>query len=148
MADVNAIRRVNPPALGTPPGYSQIVEVATSRLIFISGQTATDADGNILSEGDFPAQADQVFANLAAALGAVGCTPANLVKLTVFVRDMENLGAYRVAQPVLFDRHAGRRASRDARRGVTALWTGILDRDRGNCGRLNAPRECARLSDN
>ena len=102
MADVNAIRRVNPPALGTPPGYSQIVEVATSRLIFISGQTATDADGNILGEGDFPAQADQVFANLAAALGAVGCTPANLVKLTVFVRDMENLGAYRVARNRFF----------------------------------------------
>jgi len=102
MADVNAIRRVNPPALGTPPGYSQIVEVATSRLIFISGQTATDADGNILGKGDFPAQADQVFANLAAALGAVGCTPANLVKLTVFVRDMENLGAYRVARNRFF----------------------------------------------
>ena len=102
MADANAIRRLNPPALGTPPGYSQIVEVATSRLIFISGQTATDADGNILGEGDFPAQADQVFANLAAALGAVGCTPANLVKLTVFVRDMENLGAYRVARNRFF----------------------------------------------
>jgi enamine deaminase RidA (YjgF/YER057c/UK114 family) len=102
MTDVNAIRRLNPPALGTPPGYSQIVEVATSRLIFISGQTATDADGNIIGKGAFPAQADQVFANLAAALGAVGCTPANLVKLTVFVRDMENLGAYRVARNRFF----------------------------------------------
>ena len=46
MVDAPAIRRLNPEALGTPPGYSQVVEVRAQRLIFISGQTATDADGN------------------------------------------------------------------------------------------------------
>ena len=98
MVDAPAIRHLNPDALGTPPGYSQVVEVRAQRLIFISGQTATDADGNIVGKGDFAAQAEQVFANLSAALEAVGCTAGDLVKLTVFLREMENLAAYRVAR--------------------------------------------------
>jgi|SRR4051794_21235105 enamine deaminase RidA (YjgF/YER057c/UK114 family) len=102
MTEIPSIRRVNPEALGTPPGYSQIVEVRTERLIFMSGQTATDPGGNVVGPGDFAAQAAQVFANLGAALDGVGCTAANLVKLTVFLRDMENLEAYRMARNRFF----------------------------------------------
>src|SRR5260370_41170576 len=40
-----SIRRINPPELGTPPGYSQIVDVSAGRIIFIAGQTALDRDG-------------------------------------------------------------------------------------------------------
>jgi enamine deaminase RidA (YjgF/YER057c/UK114 family) len=101
MAEPN-IKRLNPPELGTPPGYSQIVEAAASRIIFIAGQTALDRDGNIVGPGDFATQAAQVFDNLTIALKAVDCTAANLVKLTVFVRDMGNLGAYREARNRFF----------------------------------------------
>ena len=85
----------NPPELGTPPGYSQIVDVAASRIIFISGQTALDQEGNLVGRNDFAAQAAQVFRNLAIALRARGCDATNLLKLTVFLTNMENLGAYR-----------------------------------------------------
>ena len=102
MVDATEIRRLNPSALGTPPGYAQIVEVRAERLIFISGQTATDAAGNVVGKDDFPTQAEQVFRNLGVALGAVGCTAANLVKLTVFLRDMNQLGAYREARNRFF----------------------------------------------
>ncbi len=37
------IVRINPPELGTPPGYSQVVEVSAGRIIFIAGQTALDS---------------------------------------------------------------------------------------------------------
>jgi enamine deaminase RidA (YjgF/YER057c/UK114 family) len=97
-----SITRVNPPELGTPPGYSQIVEVAAGRIIFIAGQTALDRDDNVIGRGDFTAQAAQVFHNLAIALQARGCTAANLVKLTVFLTDIENLGAYREARNRFF----------------------------------------------
>ena len=97
-----AINRINPPALGTPPGYSQVVEVSANRLIFIAGQTAVDQDGNVVGKYDFAAQADQVFRNLAIALQASGCTAANLVKLTVFLTDMESLGRYREARNRFF----------------------------------------------
>jgi enamine deaminase RidA (YjgF/YER057c/UK114 family) len=97
-----SITRVNPPELGAPPGYSQIVEVAASRIIFIAGQTALDRDGHVVAKGDFAGQATQVFRNLAIALQARGCTAANLVKLTVFLTDMYNLGAYREARNRFF----------------------------------------------
>jgi enamine deaminase RidA (YjgF/YER057c/UK114 family) len=97
-----SIRRVNPPDLGPPPGYSQVVEVQAGRIFFIAGQTALDRGGALVGKNDFAAQADQVFRNLAVALKAVGCTAANLAKLTVFVRDMDNLSAYREARNRFF----------------------------------------------
>ncbi len=97
-----SINRINPPELGTPPGYSQIVEVSAGRIIFIAGQTAVDHDGNVVGKYDFAAQADQVFRNLAIALQASGCTAANLVKLTVFLTDMENLARSREARNRFF----------------------------------------------
>jgi enamine deaminase RidA (YjgF/YER057c/UK114 family) len=96
------IKRLNPRELGTPPGYSQIVEVAAGRIIFIAGQTALDSDGNLVGKDDFAAQAAQVFRNLAIALEASGCTAANLVKLTVFLTDMDNLASYREARNRFF----------------------------------------------
>jgi enamine deaminase RidA (YjgF/YER057c/UK114 family) len=96
------VRRVNPPELGDPPGYSQIVEVRPARLFFISGQAAVDRDGAVVGKGDFAAQADRAFQNLHIALQAVGCTASNLVKLTVFLRDMGNLAAYRQARNRFF----------------------------------------------
>ena len=51
------INRINPPELGTPPGYSQVVEISAGKIIFISGQTALDRDGNVVGKNDFAAQA-------------------------------------------------------------------------------------------
>jgi enamine deaminase RidA (YjgF/YER057c/UK114 family) len=97
-----SIVRSNPPELGTPPGYSQIVDVRASRIIFIAGQTALDQDGNLVGKNDFAAQAAQVFRNLAAALQARGCDATSLVKLTVFLTEMGNLGTYREARNQFF----------------------------------------------
>jgi enamine deaminase RidA (YjgF/YER057c/UK114 family) len=97
-----SIVRINPPELGTPPGYSQIVDVSAGRIIFISGQTALDRDGNVVGKNDFAAQAAQVFRNLGFALQASGCTATNLVKLTVFLTDMDNLALYREARNRFF----------------------------------------------
>src|SRR5437879_3882623 len=96
------IRRINPPELGSPPGYSQIVEVTAGRILFIAGQTALDRNGNVVGSNDFAAQASQVFNNLSIALKATGCTAANLVKLTVFLTDMDNLARYREARNRFF----------------------------------------------
>jgi enamine deaminase RidA (YjgF/YER057c/UK114 family) len=97
-----SITRINPPELGTPPGYSQVVDVSAGRIIFISGQTAADRDGNVVGKNDFAAQAAQVFRNLGIALEAAGCTAAHLVKLTVFLTDMDNLARYREARNRFF----------------------------------------------
>jgi enamine deaminase RidA (YjgF/YER057c/UK114 family) len=104
MADgiAEPIRRLNPPELGAPPGYSQIVEVRAGRIIFIAGQTSLDRDGEVVGRNNFAMQAEQVFRNLSAALQSVGCTASNLVKLTVFLRDMGHLSSYREARNRFF----------------------------------------------
>jgi enamine deaminase RidA (YjgF/YER057c/UK114 family) len=96
------ITRINPPELGTPPGYSQVVEVRAGRIIFIAGQTALDSGGHVVGKSDFAAQAAQVFHNLGVALQASGCTAADLVKLTVFLTDMNHLAPYREARNRFF----------------------------------------------
>ena len=97
-----SIRRINPPELGAPPGYSQVVEVRSSRLIFVAGQTALDRDGKLVGKDDFATQADQVFRNLGAALQSVGCSAGDLVKLTVFLTNMDDLSTYREARNRFF----------------------------------------------
>jgi enamine deaminase RidA (YjgF/YER057c/UK114 family) len=96
------MKRINPPELGTPPGYSQVVDVSAGRIIFIAGQAALDSRGDVVGKNDFAAQAEQVFRNLSVALGAAGCTAINLVKLTVFLTDMGNLAGYREARNRFF----------------------------------------------
>jgi enamine deaminase RidA (YjgF/YER057c/UK114 family) len=92
----------NPPALASPPGYSHVVEIRGGRLIYIAGQTALSTNGELVGGNDLEAQADQVFRNLSVALASVGSTARNLVKLTVFVRDMGSLAGYRRARDRFF----------------------------------------------
>jgi enamine deaminase RidA (YjgF/YER057c/UK114 family) len=96
------IRRLNPPELGTPPGYSQVVDVRADRIVFISGQTALNQEGELIGKDDFAVQAAQVFRNLDIALQSVACTASNLLKLTVFLTDMSNLPLYREARNRFF----------------------------------------------
>lgn len=59
-------------------------------LLFISGQAAIDSSGQIVGIGNFDAQAEQVFANLDRVLRAGGSSLANVIKVTIFLRDMSN----------------------------------------------------------
>jgi enamine deaminase RidA (YjgF/YER057c/UK114 family) len=95
-------RFINPDGLAPPPGYSNLVEVRGGRIVFIAGQTASDRNGNLVGGSDLEAQADQAFRNLGIALDAADLTARNLVKLTVFIRDMGALAAYRRARDRFF----------------------------------------------
>jgi len=79
---------VNPQNLydPTPNGYSTVVIVpAGARLAYISGQGGQDSIGGL--SPDFAVQVEQAYANLAAALDALGAKPAQVAKLTIFVVD-------------------------------------------------------------
>ncbi|MBV9568122.1 MAG: RidA family protein [Hyphomicrobiales bacterium] len=92
------INFINPPELSSPTGYSHVAEVRGGRLVYVSGQVALDAQGKLVGKANLEAQADQVFRNLEAALAAVGCTARNVVKFTVFMRDVKDVAAYRRAR--------------------------------------------------
>lgn len=57
-------------------------------LVLVSGQAALDPEGRTVGEGDFDAQAEQVFANLRRVLGAAGSGIDRVVKVTIFLTDM------------------------------------------------------------
>lgn len=59
-------------------------------LLFISGQAAIDGSGQLVGIDDFDAQAEQVFENLKLVLRAGGSSLANVIKVTIFLRDMAN----------------------------------------------------------
>ena len=59
-------------------------------LLFISGQAAYAEDGELVGVGDFDAQAEQTFANLRKVLEAGGSSLKNVIKVTIFLRDMAN----------------------------------------------------------
>lgn len=42
--------RINPPELSPPTGFSHAVVATGSRLVFLAGQTALDADGKVVGE--------------------------------------------------------------------------------------------------
>ncbi|HZW90243.1 MAG TPA: RidA family protein [Myxococcaceae bacterium] len=86
---------VNPPGLSKPSGFTHVVEVTPGRILYVAGQVARDADGNLVGKGDMRAQSEQVFRNIQTALGSRGATLADIVQLTAYVRDMSQLAAYR-----------------------------------------------------
>lgn len=64
---------------------------ARGRLVFISGMVARRADGSLAGVGDIEAQTRQVCDNVKAAVEAAGGTLANVCRVDVYVRNMENL---------------------------------------------------------
>jgi 2-iminobutanoate/2-iminopropanoate deaminase len=61
--------------------------------VYTSGQVALDANTGELVGDDFETQARKVLANLAAVLGAAGCSFADVVKATVYVTDLADFPA-------------------------------------------------------
>lgn len=62
-------------------------------LIFVSGQVAEDINGNTVGKGDIVRQTEQVLTNMQNVLAVCGASLADVVKVTVFLRNMENRGA-------------------------------------------------------
>ena len=57
-------------------------------MVITSGQAAISPAGELVGVGDFDAQAEQVFANLAEVLEASGSSLAKVVKVTIYLTDM------------------------------------------------------------
>ncbi|OGT41432.1 MAG: reactive intermediate/imine deaminase [Gammaproteobacteria bacterium RIFCSPHIGHO2_12_FULL_40_19] len=72
-----------PAAIGT---YSQAIQVGNT--VYISGQIPLNPKTMKLSNADFQQQVKQVFDNLKAVAVAAGGDLSNIVKLQVFLQDM------------------------------------------------------------
>lgn len=75
--------------LEKPFGFSQAI--LAGDYLFISGCVSWDLDGNPLHAGDFNAQVATVYADIDATLKAHGLDAGNIIKETIYTRDMEGL---------------------------------------------------------
>lgn len=89
------IRRINPPTLSAPTGYTHVVEASGARTLYIAGQVAMDSTGRVVGVGNFRAQVEQVFANLQRALAAANATFDHVVKINVYVTDASQVAVLR-----------------------------------------------------
>jgi len=76
-----------PTALGT---YSQAIR--TGDLVFVTAQTGRDPNTGKLEEG-LEAQTRRMLSNVDAILNAAGCTPADIVKVTLLLADIKDFKA-------------------------------------------------------
>ena len=83
-----ATRTLQPKGLADPrPRYSHAILAEGGKLLFIAGQTASDASGNVVGKGDIKAQTRQVYQNLKAVLESAGGSFENLVMTTTYITD-------------------------------------------------------------
>lgn len=87
---VNKIRiatNAAPPSIGT---HSQAIR--TGDLVFVTGQTGRNPETGKLEEG-LEAQTSRMLSNIEAILNAAGCTPADIVKVTLLLADIKDFKA-------------------------------------------------------
>ena len=68
--------------------FSAGVEAPAGRTVYVSGQVAMDAGGNVVGEGDVVAQTEKVLDNVSVVLEEAGGGFDDVVKVTVFLTDM------------------------------------------------------------
>jgi len=81
-----------PPGIAPNPALSPAVQVGD--LLFVSGNVATDAKGNLVGSGNCEAQSKQVMANIRTIARAAGATMQDVVKITCFLTNVANYPAY------------------------------------------------------
>ena len=88
-------------AMGIPVAFCNAIAfdlTDVKRLVYVSGQLATDENDQIVGVGDVAAQTEQVLSNIQRSLEALGGTMADVVQVTVFVKDMTDLRAIHEAR--------------------------------------------------
>ena len=109
---------INPSAWSTNLGFDQAVLIENpTRSLVCSGQDAVDADGQAQHPGDMAAQLELALDNLEAVLAGADMTLADVVRLTVYATDMDELFKH---WSKLQDRFAGNRFATSLL-GVTQL---------------------------
>jgi enamine deaminase RidA (YjgF/YER057c/UK114 family) len=92
-------KTVNPWRWQDRASFSQAIEVrGGQRVLYCSGQTSVDGDGNPIYAGDMAKQMNQALDNLETVLKEAGLTLANVVRLNYYTTD---LIAFHSARPVL-----------------------------------------------
>lgn len=90
VAPAADLQRLNPAGMSTPRGYSQVVMATEAdRLVFVSGQGGIAADGKVPE--DLGEQTRLMFDKIRIALAAAGVGSKDVVQMTVYIVDLQNI---------------------------------------------------------
>ncbi|WP_439489953.1 RidA family protein [Algoriphagus sp.] len=94
------IQHINPDGLPKNPAFSQIVTIQGSgKTIYIGGQDAINEKGEIIGKNNIAEQTEQVMNNLQTALSTCSANFENLVKLTIYIVQGQDLySAFQTSQ--------------------------------------------------
>ena len=79
--------------------------VRAGRIVFVSGCVATDGAGRVVGGNDIVAQARQVHENIKRCLTAAGATFADICKVTVFLRNINDREKVNTVRKEYFGAH-------------------------------------------
>ncbi len=80
------VEYINPDGLNKNPAFSNVIVVSgNAKTVYVGGQDAVDASGQIVGKGDLKAQVEQVLKNLEIALAAGGAKLEHVIKWNLYV---------------------------------------------------------------
>ena len=95
---------INPRGVSKPLGrYSQLARVKMGELLFLAGQVAVDADGNMVGKGDVAAQVRQIYQNIGDVLKSAGADFGNVVQFTTYLPGRELVEPFLEARTKIVD---------------------------------------------
>lgn len=89
---MNNKTHINPDGLSKNPAFSQIVVTeGNGKTIYIGGQNSINAKSEIVGKGDIAVQSEQTMKNLETALSACNAVFNDLVKMTIYIVQGQDL---------------------------------------------------------
>ncbi|PFG65528.1 RidA family protein [Enemella evansiae] len=119
MSNVPSKETVNPASLPRPSGFAHGTKVGDT--VYLAGQTALDADMNIVA-GGIVEQFKQAFGNVLTTLREAGGEPNDLVDVTIYLTDVDDYLANGREIGRLWREMAGSEYPAMAGIGITRLW--------------------------
>jgi enamine deaminase RidA (YjgF/YER057c/UK114 family) len=88
MTERATVEHLNPEGLPRNPAFTNVVTVTgPATTVYVGGQDAVTADGEVVGKGDIGAQTEQIFRSLQTALAAAGAELEHVIKWTSYVVD-------------------------------------------------------------
>ncbi len=115
-------------APGAVGPYSQAIRVTAGQMLFVSGQLGTDPSSGAFISEDVADQAKQALANLQSILQEAGFSKSDVVKATIFLKDMNDFATVNTIYAMVFDKEPPARSTievarlpKDARVEIEAI---------------------------
>lgn len=100
MAEISVYTPETMPRTTSP--YLQVARAKASEYLFIAGQVAVDAAGNLIGDGDISAQCERVYGNIELALKSAGAGWKNVVDFTSYLVRAEDIAPFKAYRSRVF----------------------------------------------